>query len=141
MTSIFDQGLEPRNANYAVQSPIDFIERTASVYPDYPAIIHGAIPRNWAETYDRCRRLASALKGRGISRGDTVAGMLPNIPAMAECHLGVPMIGAVLNTLNVRLDAEASAFILEVGEATVVIADREFGQVVKEDRKSTRLNS
>ncbi len=132
MTSIFDQGLEPRDANYAVQSPIDFIERTASVYPDYPAIIHGAIRRNWAETYDRCRRLASALKGRGISRGDTVAVMLPNIPAMVECHFGVPMIGAVLNTLNVRLDAEAIAFMLEHGEAKVVIADREFGQVVKD---------
>src|SRR5690606_30029774 len=133
----------PRDANYAVQSPIDFIERTASVYPDYPAIIHGAIRRNWAETYDRCRRLASALKGRGISKGDTVAVMLPNIPAMVECHFGVPMVGAVLNTLNVRLDADAIAFMLEHGEAKVVIADREFGQVIKDavDRKSTRLNS
>ena len=132
MTSIFDQGLEPRDANYAVQSPIDFIERTASVYPDYPAIIHGAIRRTWAETYDRCLRLASALKGRGIGRGDTVAVMLPNIPAMVECHFGIPMIGAVLNTLNVRLDAEAIAFMLEHGEAKVVIADREFGQVIKD---------
>ena len=132
MTSIFDQGLDPRDANYAVQSPIDFIERTASVYPDFPSIIHGEVRYNWAQTYQRCRRLASALKGRGIGRGDTVAVMLPNIPAMVESHFGVPMIGAVLNTLNVRLDAEAIAFMLEHGEAKVVIADREFGEVVND---------
>ena len=132
MTSIFDQGLAPVDANYAVQSPIDFIERTATVYPEYPAVIHGAIRYNWAQTYDRCRRLASALKGRGIGPGDTVAVMLPNIPAMVESHFGVPMIGAVLNTLNVRLDAEAIAFMLEHGEARVVIADREFGEVIRD---------
>ena len=132
MTSIFDTGLEPVNANYAVLSPIDFIARTASVYPDYPSVIHGAIRYNWQQTYDRCRRLASALAGRGIGKGDTVAVMLPNIPAMVECHFGVPMIGAVLNTLNVRLDAEAIAFMLEHGEARVVIADREFGEVIRD---------
>ncbi|MBE0484018.1 MAG: acyl-CoA synthetase [Bacterioplanes sp.] len=131
MTSIFEHGLDAGNANYGVQSPIDFIERTASVYPDYPSVIHGAIRYNWAETYARCRRLASALAGRGIGRGDTVAVMLPNIPAMLECHYGVPMIGAVLNTLNVRLDAEAIHFMLEHGEAKVVIADREFGDVIR----------
>lgn len=131
MTSIFEHGLDAVNANYFVQSPIDFIERTASVYPDYPAVIHGAIRYNWAETYARCRRLASALAGRGIGRGDTVAVMLPNIPAMLECHYGVPMMGAVLNTLNVRLDAEAIHFMLEHGEAKVVIADREFGDVIR----------
>ena len=132
MTSIFDQDLTPVGANYAVQSPVDFIERTASVYPDFPSIIHGAIRYNWSQTYDRSRRLASALKGRGIGRGDTVAVMLPNIPAMVECHFGVPMIGAVLNTLNVRLDAEAISFMLEHGEAKIVIADREFGEVVRD---------
>ncbi len=132
MTSIFDQGLAPVDANYAVQSPVDFIERTATVYPEYPAVIHGAIRYNWAQTYERCRRLASALKGRGIGRGDTVAVMLPNIPAMVEAHFGVPMIGAVLNTLNVRLDAEAIAFMLDHGEAKVVIADREFGEVIRD---------
>jgi fatty-acyl-CoA synthase len=130
MTSIFDTDLQPTAANHAVQSPIDFIERTASVYPDYPAVIHGSQRRTWAQTYERCRRLASALAGRGIGKGDTVAAMLPNIPAMLECHFGVPMIGAVLNALNVRLDAEAIAFMLEHGEAKVVIADREFGQVI-----------
>ncbi|MCH8498582.1 MAG: acyl-CoA synthetase [Marinobacter sp.] len=132
MTSIYDQGLAPVNANHTVLSPIDFIARTASVYPSYPAVIHGAVRRNWQQTYDRCRRLASALRGRGIGKGDTVAVMLPNIPAMLECHFGVPMIGAVLNTLNVRLDADAIAFMLEHGEAKVVIADREFGTVIRE---------
>src|SRR5690554_6373009 len=118
MTSIFDQGLAPLDANYAVQSPIDFIERTASVYPDDPSIIHGAVRYNWAQTYDRSRRLASALTGRGIKRGDTVAAMLPNIPAMVECHFGVPIMGAVLNPLTVLLHAEAIPFMLEHGEAT-----------------------
>ena len=132
MTSIFDQGMAPVEANYAVQSPIDFIERTASVYPEHPAVIHGTIRYSWAQTYERCRRLASALKGRGIGRGDTVAVMLPNIPAMVESHFGVPMIGAVLNTLNVRLDAEIIAFMLEHSEAKIVIADREFGEVIKD---------
>ncbi|MDX1458741.1 MAG: acyl-CoA synthetase [Marinobacter sp.] len=132
MTSIFETGLEPVAANYSVLSPIDFIARTASVYPDYPAVIHGAIRYSWRETYARCRRLASALAGRGIGKGDTVAVMLPNIPAMVECHFGVPMVGAVLNALNVRLDAEAIAFMLEHGEARVVIADREFGEVIRE---------
>ncbi|HAF90968.1 MAG TPA: acyl-CoA synthetase, partial [Pseudomonas sp.] len=96
-----------------------------------PAVIHGSIRRTWAETYMRCRRLASALAGRGIGKGDTVAVMLPNIPSMLEAHFAVPMIGAVLNTLNVRLDAEAIAFMLQHGEARVLIADREFASVVR----------
>ena len=132
MTSIFDQGLAPVDANYAVQSPIDFIERTASVYPDYPSIIHGAVRYNWAQTYERSRRLGSALKGRGIVKGDTVAAMLPNIPAMVECHFGVPMAGAVLNALNIRLDAETITYMLEHGEAKAVIVDREFGEVMRD---------
>jgi fatty-acyl-CoA synthase len=131
VTSIYDLGLEPCNANYAVQSPVDFIERTASVYPDHPSIIHGAIRYTWAETGARCRRLASALTGRGVGRGDTVAVMLPNIPAMVECHFGIPMAGAVLNALNVRQDAPAIAYMLEHSEATVVIADREYGDVIR----------
>ena len=132
MTSIFDQGLAPVDANYAVQSPLDFLERTASVYPEFPAVVHGGLRYTWAQTYERCRRLASALKARGIGPGDTVAAMLPNIPAMVECHFGVPMIGAVLNALNIRLDADSIAFMLEHGEAKVVIADREFGAVIRE---------
>ncbi|WP_060513049.1 acyl-CoA synthetase [Pseudomonas sp. NBRC 111124] len=128
--SIFAQGLMPAAVNHVALTPLSFIERTAAVYGNYPAVIHGAIRRNWRETYQRCRRLASALAGRGIGRGDTVAVMLPNIPAMLEAHFGVPMIGAVLNTLNVRLDAEAIAFMLQHGEAKVLITDREFHGVI-----------
>ena len=128
--SIYEQGLSPAPVNHIALSPLSFIERTAAVYPHYPAVVHGAIRRDWAETYARCRRLASALAGRGIKKGDTVAVMLPNIPAMLEAHFGVPMIGAVLNTLNVRLDAEAIAFMLQHGEAKALIADREFFDVI-----------
>ncbi|MFD2642479.1 acyl-CoA synthetase [Pseudomonas japonica] len=128
--SIFSQGLQPAPVNHVALTPLSFIERTAAVYGDYPAVIHGSIRRNWRETYQRSRRLASALAGRGIAQGDTVAVMLPNIPAMLEAHFGVPMIGAVLNALNVRLDAEAIAFMLEHGEAKVLITDREFHKVI-----------
>ena len=128
--SIFSQGLAPSPVNHQALSPLSFIERTATVYGQYPAVIHGAIRRNWQQTYERSRRLASALAGRGIGQGDTVAVMLPNIPAMLEAHFGVPMIGAVLNALNVRLDAEAIAFMLEHGEAKVLITDREFHKVI-----------
>lgn len=128
--SIFEQGLAPAAVNHIALTPLSFIERTASVYPHYPAVIHGNIRRDWAQTYQRCRRLASALAGRGIGQGDTVAVMLPNIPEMLEAHYGVPMIGAVLNTLNVRLDAEAIAFMLQHGEAKVLITDYEFHEVI-----------
>ncbi|WP_438308521.1 acyl-CoA synthetase [Pseudomonas guariconensis] len=129
--SIYSQGLMPTDVNHVALTPLSFIERTAAVYGRYPAVIHGAIRRDWAQTYARCRRLASALAGRGIGRGDTVAVMLPNIPAMLEAHFAVPMIGAVLNTLNVRLDAEAIAFMLQHGEAKVLITDREFHSVIE----------
>ncbi|WP_166260390.1 acyl-CoA synthetase [Marinobacter salicampi] len=132
MTSIYDKGLEPTEANHATLSPLDFIKRTASIYPNYPAVIHGDIRRTWLETYDRCCRLASALSNKGIGKGDTVAAMLPNIPQMLECHFGVPMIGAVLNALNTRLDARTIAFMLEHGEAKALIVDREFGDVIRE---------
>lgn len=132
MNSIFDKGLEPTDANHATLTPLDFLVRTASVYPEYPAVIHGQVRRNYRETYERCRRLASALSAKGVGKGDTVAAMLPNIPEMLECHFGVPMLGAVLNALNTRLDAKAIAFMLEHGEAKVVIADREFGEVINE---------
>ncbi|MBK4995465.1 acyl-CoA synthetase [Pseudomonas sp. S37] len=129
--SIYAQGLMPAAVNHVALTPLSFIERTAAVYGNYPAVIHGAIRRNWQQTYQRCRRLASALVGRGIGRGDTVAVMLPNTPAMLEAHFGVPMTGAVLNTLNVRLDAEAIAFMLQHGEAKVLITDREFHAVIE----------
>ncbi|MBZ9665404.1 acyl-CoA synthetase [Pseudomonas sp. LMG 31766] len=130
--SIFETGLTPLVVNHVALSPLSFIERTAAVYGQYPAVIHGPLRRNWQDTYARCRRLASALSRRGIGKGDTVAVMLPNIPAMLEVHFGVPMIGAVLNTLNVRLDASAIAFMLEHGEAKVLITDREFHTVIRQ---------
>ena len=129
-TNPFDMGLERNAANYVPLTPLTFIERAASVYPDHLAVVHGPTRRNWAETYSRCRRLASALQRRGIGLGDTVAAMLPNIPEMFELHFGVPMSGAVLNTLNIRLDAEAIAFMLEHGEAKVLFTDREFSETV-----------
>jgi fatty-acyl-CoA synthase len=128
--SIYHQGLEKGPANHIALTPLSFIERTAATYPDYPAVIHGAIRRTWAQTYSRCRQLASALSQHGVGEGDTVAVMLPNIPAMLDVHFGVPMLGAVLNTLNVRLDAQAIAFMLQHGCAKVLIADREFHAVV-----------
>src|SRR5689334_5919030 len=122
----YEQGLERNPANHAPLTPLSFIERAASVYPDRVAVVHEDIRRTWRETYARTRRLASALAKRGIGRGDTVAVMLPNTPPMYEAHFGVPMCGAVLNTLNTRLDAEALAFMLKHGEAKLLIADREF---------------
>ncbi|QID17654.1 acyl-CoA synthetase [Nitrogeniibacter mangrovi] len=126
----YTQGLEKNAANYAALTPLSFIERSASVYPARTSVVHGARRFTWSETYDRCRRLASALAARGIGKGDTVAVMLPNVPAMFEAHFGVPMIGAVLNTLNTRLDAEAIAFMLGHGEAKVLITDPEFAGVI-----------
>lgn len=123
-------GLGRNAANYTPLSPLSFIERTAAVYPQRASIIHGARRFTWGETYGRCRRLASALAARGIGRNDTVAVMLSNTPEMAECHFGVPMSGAVLNTLNTRLDAEAIAFMLNHGEAKALITDREFSPTV-----------
>lgn len=130
--SIYQQGLDPSVVNHVPLTPLSFIDRTAQVYPEYPAVIHGDIRRTWRDTYARCRRLASALAARGVGKDDTVAVMLPNIPAMLEAHFGVPMIGAVLNTLNVRLDAAAIAYMLRHGEARVLIADREFHGVIAE---------
>ena len=123
-------GLDKNTANYTPLSPLSFIERTATVYPQRTSIVHGARRFTWDETYARCRRLASALAARGIGRNDTVAAMLSNTPEMLECHFGVPMAGAVLNTLNTRLDAEAIAFMLNHGEAKVLITDREFSPTV-----------
>lgn len=127
--SIYEQGLTQNTVNHVAMSPLSFIERTAAIYPNYPAVVHGSIRRTWEQTYTRCRKLASALAGRGIGKDDTVAVMLPNIPEMLELHFAVPMIGAVINTLNVRLDAEAISFMLQHGEAKVLIADREFCDV------------
>lgn len=141
MTSIFDQDLPQTPANHAPISPLSFIERTAEVYPQRLAIVHGDLRQNWADTYRRCRQLASALAQAGIGKNDTVAVMLPNTPPMVEAHFGIPMAGAVLNALNTRLDPETVAFMLDHGEAKAVIVDPEFAGVMKKAlalRQSTR---
>ena len=131
MTDLYAEGLDRNPANFVALTPLSFIERSAAVYPDYPAVVHGAIHRTWAQTYARSRQLAAALAQRGLGVGDTVAVMLPNIPAMVEAHFGVPMSGAVLNTLNTRLDAQTLAFMLNHGEAKAVLVDREFAAIIQ----------
>ena len=131
MTSIYDQDLPQTPANFAPMSPLSFIERTAEVYPSRLAVVHGPLRQDWATTYRRCRQLASALSQAGIGKNDTVAVMLPNTPPMVEAHFGIPMAGAVLNTLNTRLDPETIAFMLDHGEARAVIVDPEFSGVMK----------
>ncbi|MCX5591974.1 acyl-CoA synthetase [Alcaligenes endophyticus] len=136
MTGIYDQHLPKTTANYASLSPLSFIERAAQVYPHRLAVVHGDantdIRYTWSELYSRCRQLASALATQGISKGDTVAVMLPNTPAMVEVHFAVPMTGAVLNTLNTRLDASTLAYMLDHGEAKAVLVDGEFAAVMQE---------
>jgi fatty-acyl-CoA synthase len=131
MPHIFDQDLPRNEANFTPLSPLSFIQRTAEIYPQRLAVIHGELRLTWSELYARCRRLGSALAANGVGKGDTVAVMLPNTPPMVEAHFGVPMAGAVLNALNTRLDAETIAFMLDHGEAKVVIVDPEFAGVMK----------
>ncbi|PKO45026.1 MAG: acyl-CoA synthetase [Betaproteobacteria bacterium HGW-Betaproteobacteria-3] len=131
MPSIYDHDLPRTEANFAPLSPLSFIERTAEVYPDRTAVVHGALRRSWAQTYARCRQLASALTQHGIGKNDTVAVMLPNTPPMVEAHFGIPMAGAVINALNTRLDPETIAFMLDHGEAKAVIVDPEFAPVMQ----------
>ena len=130
MTSMYDQDLPRNDANYAALTPLSFIERTAEVYPERLAIVHGELRQTWAQTYARCRQLASSLRRIGIGKNDTVAVMLPNTPPMVEAHFGIPMAGAVLNTLNTRLDPETIAFMLDHGEAKAVIVDPEFSAIM-----------
>ncbi len=129
--NIYESGLDKNAANYVPLTPLSYLARSAAVYPDRTAWIHGARRASYVEFYARCRRLASALTRRGIGAGDTVAVMAPNVPAILEAHYGVPMTGAILNTLNIRLDAPTIAFILEHGEAKALITDREFAPTVE----------
>ncbi|HKA91155.1 MAG TPA: acyl-CoA synthetase [Haliangiales bacterium] len=131
MANPYDIGLDRNPANYAPLTPLTFLEWSAAVYPRRLAVVHGGRRFSWAETYARCRRLASALVRHGVGLGDTVAVVASNTPEMYECHFGVPMTGAVLNTINTRLDAEAIAFMLEHGAAKVLLVDREFSGVVR----------
>jgi len=130
--SIYDRDLDKTPANYATLTPLQFLERTASVYPEKVALVHGPRRQSWAETFTRCRKLASALEKAGIGKDDTVTIMAPNIPEMYEAHFGVPMSSAVLNCLNTRLDAAMLAFILDHSETKVLLVDREYHRVMTE---------
>src|ERR1700675_457120 len=126
----FEHDLDRNAANYTPLTPLSLIARTAYVYPNHPAVVHGDRRYTWAETYARARKLASALAKAGVGTGDTVAMMASNTPEMVEAHFGVPMTGSVLNTLNTRLDADAIAFMLQHGEAKVLITDTEFSPTI-----------
>jgi fatty-acyl-CoA synthase len=132
IVSAYDVDLDRNPANFQPLTPLTFLERAAAVFPDHVAVIDGALKRSYREFYARSRRLASVLTRRGFGRGDTIAVLLANTPAMLECHYGVPMCGAVLNTLNTRLDAAAIAFMLAHGEAKALIVDREFSKLARD---------
>jgi fatty-acyl-CoA synthase len=135
----YDVDLDRNPANFQPLTPLSFLERAAAVFPDHTAIIHGPLRRSYADFYARCRRLAGALAGRGIKRGDTVSVLLANTPAMLECHYGVPMTGAVLNTINTRLDPAVVAFQLDHADAKLLIVDREFSRLAKEALALTKV--
>jgi len=132
MVTPYDTNLDRNAANFQPLTPLSFLARAAAVYPEQTAIIHGKRTWSYREFFARAKQLASALAKRGIKRGDTVAAVLANTPAMLEAHYGVAMSGAVLNTINTRLDAAIIAFTLDHGEAKVLITDREFSTVVKD---------
>ena len=131
MVSAYDE-LPRTPANFVALSPLRYLERAAYIYPDQDAIIHGNRHISWRETYNRCRQFAHQLQQLGIGKNDTVSVLLPNVPAMIEAHFAVPMAGAVLNTLNTRLDAKTIAFMLEHAESKVLLVDPEFAQVATE---------
>ena len=121
MGNIYESGLDKNAANYVPLSPISLLRRTEMVFGDRTSVVHGSLRHTWAETAARARRLSSALRSAGVGVGDTVAALLPNVPAMLEAHFGVLNTGAILNTINTRLDAAAIGFILGHGEAKVLI--------------------
>ncbi|MCE2856264.1 MAG: acyl-CoA synthetase [Comamonadaceae bacterium] len=130
MTNIFDQDLDPNPANFTALSPVSFVERSAEIFGDLNAVVHGSRRYTWAQTRDRSARLAAALRSLGVGRGSTVSAMLPNTPEMVEVHYAVPALNAVLNPLNTRLDAALIAWQLNHCECTVLITDREFSPVM-----------
>jgi fatty-acyl-CoA synthase len=130
VSDLYVTGLEANAANYAPLTPLTFLDWSADVYPDRPAVVHGSRRFTWAQTRERCRQLASALSARGVGRGDTVSVIAANTPEMVEAHFGIPMTGAVLNTINTRLDAATIAFILDHAQAKVLVTDREFSPAV-----------
>src|SRR5215204_2082034 len=132
MPNAYETDLDRNPANFQPLTPLTLLERAAAVFPDQLAVVHGPLLRSYRGFYARARQLASALTKRGIGRGDTVSAVLANTPAMLECHYGVPMAGAVLNTINTRLDAAVIAFQLDHADTKVLIIDREFTKVAKE---------
>src|SRR6185295_1007108 len=139
MANPYDTGLDKTPANYQPLTPLVFLERAASVHPEHVAVIHGKSRLSYAELYARTRQLASALAARGVGVGDTVSVMLANTPAMLEAHYGVPMTGAVLHSINTRLDAPAIAFMLDHANTKVLIGDTEFGPALKEALKQAKV--
>ena len=125
-TNPYNRDLDRNPANHQPLTPLTFLERAASVFPDHTAIVHGALRRNYGAFYARSRQLASALAQEGVGRSDTVSALLANTPAMLECHYGVPMCGGVLHSVNTRLDASVIAFQLNHAMSKIVIVDREF---------------
>lgn len=138
-TNPYEIDLDKNPANHQPLTPLSFLKRAAEVYPETVAVIHGPIRRSYAEFYARCRRLASALSERGIGLGDTVSVIAPNIPAMLELHYAVPMIGAVLNTMNIRLDGPMIGFMLDHGQAKALFVDREFSELGREAVASAKV--
>src|SRR5216117_2108441 len=136
--SAFGDVLGKQRANYVPLSPVQFLARSALIWPHKIAVRHGAQAYTYREFEARCRRLASALAARGIGRGDTVAVMAPNVPALLEAHYAVPALGAVLNALNFRLDARTIAFCLEHGNAKALLTDPEYASVIKEALSATK---
>ena len=126
------RSLDANSANFTALSPISMMRRAASIYPDKPAVVYGQRIVSWGEVYVRCASVAAALTQRGLGRGDTVAILSANLPEMFEAHFAVPMCGAVLNAINMRLDAATVAFILEHGEAKLLLVDKEFGPLAEE---------
>ena len=140
MSNPYNTNLDRNPANYQPLTPLTFLERAATVFPNHIAIIHGAIRRNYDEFYRRSRQLASALSNKGIGRGDTVSVMLANTPAMLESHYGVPMSGAVLHSLNTRLDPAVIAYQLDHADTKVLIVDREFLDVIRAAIELSKVN-
>ena len=138
MTNPYNQNLDQNPANHQPLTPLTFLERAASVFPDQVAIIHGDLRQNYLNLYTRSVKLSSALNKAGIKRGDTVSALLPNTPAMLECHYGVPMSGAILHSINTRLDPAVISFQLNHAESKIMIVDSEYIALAKEALKHTK---
>ena len=132
MTDMYNTNLDKNHANFTPLSPLSFLQRSAEVYPNRQSIVHGSKSYTWSDTFKRSKQLASALTKKGVGKGDTVAVLCFNTPEIYEAHYGIPMIGAVINTINIRLDVDTISYILEHGEAKVVITDNELSPTMKE---------